>query len=166
SPPSDSRSRESRLRHSQARRKACRADRWNSNSYDSAAKPCQCIHHGRNCPRRRTDGRAIPGSPLAAMLTREQAIAEFDFERGLLLPDRLTTKSHSRYLEYAERMLDVYRRGAGRTRRDLHRAVAGVFVEEFDCPQKRIDAFCKLLDEASEFERDRRGQAAGLRREV
>jgi predicted nuclease of restriction endonuclease-like RecB superfamily len=100
------------------------------------------------------------------MLTRELAIAEFDFERGLSLPDRLTTKSHSSYLEYAGRMLDVYRRGAGRTRRDLHRAVAGVFVEEYDCPQKRIDAFCKLLDDASEFERDRRGQAARLRREV
>jgi predicted nuclease of restriction endonuclease-like RecB superfamily len=100
------------------------------------------------------------------MLTREQAIAEYDLSRGLIIPDRLSVKSHARYVEYAERMLDVYRRGAGITRRELHRRVADVFAEEDDCPQKRIDAFCKLLDDAGEFERDRRGHAAALRREV
>lgn len=100
------------------------------------------------------------------MLTRELAIAEYDFSRGLILPDRLTMKSHGRYLAYADAMLDVYRRGAGRTRRELHRAVADVFAGEDDCPQKRIDAFCKLLDDAGEYERDRRGEAAALRRQV
>ncbi len=100
------------------------------------------------------------------MLTREHAIAEYDFTRGRIIPDRLTVKSHGRYLVYAERMLEVYHRGMGRTRRDLHRDVADVFSAEDDCPQRRIDAFCKLLDDAGEFERDRRGQAAGLRKQV
>jgi len=63
-------------------------------------------------------------------------------------------------------MLDVYRGGTDRTRRDLHRFVRAVFDEEPDCPQRRIDAFCKLLDDASKFQRDRRGQAAELRRRV
>src|SRR5258708_1217196 len=100
------------------------------------------------------------------MLTRELAIAEYDFARGLVIPDRLTSKTHGRYLEYAEKLLGIYRQGAGLTRRALHRAVADVFAEEEDCPQKRIDAFCKLLDDASEYERDRRSQAAELRRQV
>jgi predicted nuclease of restriction endonuclease-like RecB superfamily len=100
------------------------------------------------------------------MLTREQAIAEFDFARGAIVPDRLTMKSHARYIGYADRMLEVYRRGVGLSRRELHRKVADVFAGEDNCPQRRIDAFCKLLDDAGEFERDRRGEAAALRREV
>ena len=100
------------------------------------------------------------------MLTREQAIAEYDFARNIVIPDRLTTANHGRYLGYAERMLACYRKGAGSTRRDLHRAVNDVFADEPDCPQRRIDAFCKLLDDVCIYERDRRGQAAKLRREV
>lgn len=100
------------------------------------------------------------------MLTRELAIAQYDFTRGLVVPDRLTMKSHGRYVEHAERVLEIYRRGAGQTRRELHRAVCDVFAGEDDCPQKRIDAFCKLLDDAGEFERDRRGEAAALRKQV
>jgi predicted nuclease of restriction endonuclease-like RecB superfamily len=100
------------------------------------------------------------------VLTREQAIVEYDFSRGVVIPDRLTMKTHGRYLGYAGQMLEVYRRGAGRTRRDLHRAVADVVAEEEDCPQRRIAALCKLLDDASEFERDRRGRAAELRKQV
>jgi uncharacterized protein len=69
-------------------------------------------------------------------------------------------------LEYAERMLAIYRDGAGRTRRDLHRSVARVFQHEPDCPARRIAAFCKLLDDASIYHRDRRGRAAELRRRV
>ena len=100
------------------------------------------------------------------MLTRELAIAEYDFAAGRIVPDRLTTKTHRRYVDYAERMLNLYGHGAGRTRRDLHSAVGAIFAGESDCPQRRIDAFCKLLDDASEFERDRRGQAASLRMAV
>jgi predicted nuclease of restriction endonuclease-like RecB superfamily len=100
------------------------------------------------------------------VLTREQAINEIDFARGSVVPDRLTTAAHGRYLNYAERMVAIYRQGTGRTRRDLHRAVDDVFADQSDCPQRRIDAFCKLLDDAGVFERDRRGRAAILRRDV
>lgn len=100
------------------------------------------------------------------MLTRELALAEYDFAAARMLPDRLTSGRHGRYREYAERMLAVYRDGAGATRGELHRSVAAVFADEPDCPQKRIDAFCKLLDEAAVYERDRRRGAAELRRTV
>ena len=98
------------------------------------------------------------------MLTREHAIAEYD--GGRVVPDRLDQHRHARYADYAERMLSVYRRGAGRTRRDLHRDVRAVFAEEPDCPTRRIEAFCKLLDDASVYQRDRRGAAAALRQTV
>jgi len=98
------------------------------------------------------------------MLTRELAIA--DFESGRVLPDRLTRRQHARYEDYAGRMLLIYQNGVGRTRRDLHRSVHAVFVDEPDCPLRRIDAFCKLLDEAGRFNRDNRGKAAELRRQV
>ena len=83
------------------------------------------------------------------MLTREHAIAEYDFARGRLVPDRLTRRKHEHYQTYARRMLKVYETGIGETRRDLHRSVQGIFAHEEDCPTRRIDAFCKLLDDAS-----------------
>ena len=98
------------------------------------------------------------------MLTRELAIADFD--RGRILPDRLTRQAHRQYLDYAERMLRVYRTGTGRTRRELHRAVWQILAEEEDCPTRRIGAFCKLLDDASSYQRDTKGRAADLRRKV
>jgi predicted nuclease of restriction endonuclease-like RecB superfamily len=98
------------------------------------------------------------------VLTREHAIAEY--RAGQIAPDRLTQKAHQQYLGYAERMLRVYGFGIGRTRRELHRAVAGILSTEEDCPTRRIEAFCKLLDDASAFRRDNRGKAAALRREV
>ena len=66
------------------------------------------------------------------MLTSEQAIVTF--ERGRALPDRLTRGRHGHYLELAGKLLTVYRSGVGRTRRDLHRSVEGVFAKEPDCP--------------------------------
>jgi predicted nuclease of restriction endonuclease-like RecB superfamily len=98
------------------------------------------------------------------MLTRELAIA--DYEQGHIRPDRLTRRSHAPYAGYAEQMLQVYRHGGGRTRRELHRAVHAVFAGETDCPLRRIDAFCKLLDDVSTFAHGRRGLAATLRRYV
>jgi predicted nuclease of restriction endonuclease-like RecB superfamily len=98
------------------------------------------------------------------MLTKELAIAGYD--NGRLLPDRLTRQGHRQYTAYAERMLEVYRTGLGRTRRELHTTVHGVFAEETDCPLRRIEAFCKLLDDASTFAQGRRGAAAALRRNV
>lgn len=98
------------------------------------------------------------------MLTREHTIAEY--EGGRVLPDRLERRRHARYLGFAERMLTVYRRGMGRTRVELHRAVREVFADETDCPLRRIEAFCKLLDDAADFDHDRRGESAALRRRV
>jgi predicted nuclease of restriction endonuclease-like RecB superfamily len=98
------------------------------------------------------------------VLTREHAIAAY--EAGQVHPDRLTRQSHRHYLDYAERMLHVYRTGIGRTRRELHRAAAAVFAGEDECPQRRIEAFSKLLDDVATYRQDRRGRAAALRREV
>lgn len=98
------------------------------------------------------------------MLTKELAIAEC--ERGMLIPDRLTTVRHARYPRYAEQMLLVYRTGLGRTRQELHRDIHALFAAEIDCPPRRIDAFCKLLDDASTFDQDAAGQAAALRRQL
>jgi predicted nuclease of restriction endonuclease-like RecB superfamily len=100
------------------------------------------------------------------VLTREHAIAEYDFERRRVLPDRLTRSVHHQYLECAEQMLRAYRAGIGRTRRELHQAVWGILANEPDCPPRRIEALAKLLDDRSTFQRDRRGRAAALRREV
>ena len=98
------------------------------------------------------------------MLTSEHTIVKY--EAGRAIPDRLTQAAHRHYLEYAERMLEVYRRGVGRQRRQLHRAVEQVLEQEPDCPIRRIQAFCKLLDDASTYRTDRRGQAAKLRLRV
>ncbi len=100
------------------------------------------------------------------MLTRDLAITEYDFAHGRIFPDRLTRTAHRQYLGFAEQMLAIYRNGTGQTRRDLHRAIGRVLAEEEDCPTRRIGAFCKLLDDVSKYDRDRRGQAAELRRKV
>lgn len=98
------------------------------------------------------------------MLTSEHAIVVY--EGGRAIPDRLTRKRHAHYVAYAERMLAVYRHGIGAARRDLHRAVETILAEEPDCPVRRIQAFARLLDDASAYERDPRGEAARLRLRV
>jgi len=98
------------------------------------------------------------------MLTSEHAIVEFD--RGRAIPDRLVTGKHRHYPQYAQRVLAIYRNGIGRQRRELHRQVEAVFAEESDCPIRRIQAFCKLLDDKSGYQSDPRGQAAQLRLKV
>lgn len=98
------------------------------------------------------------------MLTSEQSIVEY--RDGRAVPDRLTQAAHRHYLDYAERMLAVYRDGPGRQRRSLHKQVEAIFAEEPDCPVRRIQAFCKLLDDASVFRTDLAGKAAKLRLEV
>ena len=98
------------------------------------------------------------------MLTRELAIASF--ENGELVPDRLNRKSDAAYLGFAEAMLDIYRTGIGRTRRSLHQAVHREFDKELDCPGRRIQAFCKLLDDAAEYSKGDRQKIVQLRRSV
>jgi len=98
------------------------------------------------------------------MLTSEQSIVEF--KAGRAIPDRLTQNAHRHYLNYAEKMLSVYRNGIGRQRRWLHRQIEAIFADEADCPVRRIQAFCKLLDDSSTFQTDPSGKAAKLRLEV
>lgn len=94
------------------------------------------------------------------VLKSDQSIVAY--ENGRAIPDRLTRARHGHYLEHAWRMLAVYRSGAGLTRRELHRSVRNVLADEPDCDRRRIAAFCKLLDDAGEFDDDG-GEAAALR---
>ncbi len=98
------------------------------------------------------------------MLTSEQSIVEY--RAGRVVPDRLTQNTHRHYIEYAGKMLAVYREGIGHQRRELHRQVEAIFAEEPDCPVRRIEAFCKLLDDASIFQADPSGKAAKLRLDI
>lgn len=95
------------------------------------------------------------------MLTSEQSIVEY--RDGRAVPDRLTQTTHRHYREYAERMLAVYRDGAGRQRRSLHKEIEKIFADEPDCPVRRIQAFCKLLDDAAVYRADPAGEASRLR---
>ena len=98
------------------------------------------------------------------MLTREHAIARI--EDGIVVPDRLIRSKHAHYSALAKSAARVYEEGRGRTRRELHSAIHRVFANELDCPIRRIDSFCKLLDERGTFEMDEKGLASKLRREV
>ena len=98
------------------------------------------------------------------MLTSEHVIVAY--ERGRAYPDRLYRGRHTHYLDYVERALTVYRSGEGRSRRELHRDVEALFADEPDCESRRVRAFCKLLDDLSTYDTDRRGRAANLRLQV
>jgi uncharacterized protein len=98
------------------------------------------------------------------VLTAAQSIVRYD--RGVAIPDRLTRVAHRQYLAYAERMLAVYASGVGRSRRELHQSVGAILAGEPDCDARRVAALCKLLDDAGEFDADRRGEAAALRLRV
>jgi len=98
------------------------------------------------------------------MLTSEQSIVEF--KAGRAIPDRLTQSTHRHYTEYAKKMLYVYHNGTGRQRRRLHRQIESLFADEPDCPIRRIQAFCKLLDDKSNFQADPECKASKLRLQV
>ncbi|MGC4122721.1 MAG: DUF790 family protein [Myxococcales bacterium] len=97
------------------------------------------------------------------MLTGDQSIVRY--EAGRAFPDRLSQREHGHYVGHAERMLALYRSGLGRTRGELHRAVGRLFRDEPECPPRRVESFCKLLDEVSDFHSDPCG-AAELRLRV
>ncbi len=98
------------------------------------------------------------------MLSGEHAIVRY--ENGRAIPDRLTRRRHAHYVEHARRMLAVYASGIGSTRRELHLSVQNLLASEPDCDTRRIASFCRLLDDAGEFDIDRRGKAAALRLRV
>ena len=98
------------------------------------------------------------------MLTKELAIREFVGDQ--IKPDCLTRKAHSHYVDYAKQMLQVYGDGVGKTRHQLHMAIRQILADEPSCPPRRMDAFCKLLDDQSAYDTDHRGKAAALRCKV
>jgi predicted nuclease of restriction endonuclease-like RecB superfamily len=99
------------------------------------------------------------------MLTSDQSIVEF--KAGQAIADRLKQSTHRHYVKYAESMLAIYRNAKGRQRRQLHREIESLFADEPDCPVRRIQAFCKLLDDRSVFRTDPGGgKAAKLRLDV
>jgi len=102
------------------------------------------------------------------LLTADLAIVAYERAGRLLraVPDRLSRERHSHYPDLAERMLAIYRQGAGETRRTLHARVEALFADEEACDPRRIRAFCKLLDDVSVYETDPRGRAAKLRLDV
>ena len=98
------------------------------------------------------------------MLSKELAI--YTCERGRAYPDRLTRAAHACYVPLAERLLTVYRGGRGKTRDQVHQEAESVFRYEPDCPPRRIRAFIRLLDRASEYQTDVDGRAYRLRQRV
>ncbi len=98
------------------------------------------------------------------MLTAAHAIAEF--KDGRVFPDRLTRKTHAHYLDRAANLLDLYRHGPGHSRQDLHSQARALFYNDAGCPLRRIAAFCKLLDDASAFDRTAGRRAPNLRQRV
>ncbi|TWU42742.1 hypothetical protein Poly41_10420 [Novipirellula artificiosorum] len=100
------------------------------------------------------------------MLTKEQSILHFDFQNQRVHPDRLTRKTHAHYLPLAQQMLAAYRQGVGQPRRTLHKSIRLILQNTDDCSTRRIAAFCKLLDDASEYRKDTASKAAKLRERV
>ncbi len=100
------------------------------------------------------------------MLTRAEALIEYDDASGCVVPDRLRRRTHRLYVGYARRLLAIYSSGIGETRRELHRQVENTFAALDDCPRCRIAAFKKLLDDVSEFDGDSGKKAAKLRQQV
>ncbi len=100
------------------------------------------------------------------MLTKQQSLSTTDYQQGLVLPDRLSRRTHAIYESLAERMLLVYQQGTGRRRRELHGDVRQVLEEDPACPLRRMEAFCKLLDDQAVYASAERRSAAALRREV
>ena len=98
------------------------------------------------------------------MLTKEEALSEV--RNGRVFPDRLTQRAHQHYPPLAEHMLALYREGIGRTREELHDEVSALFWGEVECPPRRVRAFCKLLDDESDYEGNEGDAAAKLRMRV
>lgn len=95
------------------------------------------------------------------MLTKEHALVQY--RGGEIFPDRLSQKAHAHYLAYAEQMVEVYRSGLGKMRKELHTQIRKIFENEPDCPPQRIEAFCKLLDEGGEYDLKQGKKSALLR---
>lgn len=98
------------------------------------------------------------------MIRSEQAIVHYDFRTRRVHPDRLLRGRDQAYLPAAQRMIDAYRDGVGRSRQQLHDAIEAALADLPACPPRRAAAFAKLLDDASEYHTGK--ASAGLRRRV
>jgi predicted nuclease of restriction endonuclease-like RecB superfamily len=98
------------------------------------------------------------------MLASEHSIVKYVGAR--VVPDRLTQSAHAGYVEYAKMMLEVYSAGKDKPRHELHASIDGILARVPGCPTRRISAFKRLLDDASEYETDPDGAAASLRLQV
>jgi len=97
------------------------------------------------------------------MIRSEHRLAEHDFRRRVVVPDRLRRVSDAEYLDAARQMLRVYREGIGKQRQTLHREVETCLERLGNCPPRRAAAFCKLLDDLGEYRSD--AKAARMLRE-
>jgi uncharacterized protein len=100
------------------------------------------------------------------MLTSQEALYEVDFAARRIYPDRLNRKTHGQYATIAEKLLNIYRNGIGKSRQQLHREVNEICAPVDGCPLRRIAAFTKLLDDAGQFDTDAGRRAAALREKV
>lgn len=100
------------------------------------------------------------------MLTREHAIAELKFRARKVEPDRLMSGAHRHYVGFAQEMLGIYREAFGRRRRDIHRDIELIFSDDPFYHPRRVESFCKLLDDKSIYERDSDRSCAKLRSSV
>ncbi len=99
------------------------------------------------------------------MLRSEHSIVRYDFQRRRVQPDRLRRGRDDDYLSAAKAILRLYRDGIGRSRQSLHRDVEETLARLPSCPPRRVAAFCKLLDDHSSYQSDKKG-AVALRRKV
>jgi predicted nuclease of restriction endonuclease-like RecB superfamily len=99
------------------------------------------------------------------MIRSEHSIVEYDFQRLIVVADRLHRSADADHVPAAKRMLRIYRDGIGDRREELHGRVEACLGQLAACPPRRIAAFCKLLDDQSQYESKRR-HAADLRRRV
>jgi predicted nuclease of restriction endonuclease-like RecB superfamily len=97
------------------------------------------------------------------MIRSEHCIVTYDFVKREVTPDRLLRGRDAVYLKATQQCLELYRRGVGRVRQELHGEVEDCLGAIAGCPPRRIAAFCKLLDDASEYSRSS-GKAAFRKR--
>lgn len=95
------------------------------------------------------------------MIRSEHAIVHYDFRHMMATADRLRRKRDDVYLSIAEQLIGIYVGGVSKSRQELHQEVTAVMRRVPGCPPRRVNAFCKLLDDASEFGKGR--SAAKLR---
>lgn len=99
------------------------------------------------------------------MIRSEHSIVEYDFHRFTVMPDRLRKVTDAAYVDAADQLLRIYREGIGESRQVLHRRVERLLSQVGQCPPRRMSAFCKLLDDLSQFQSGK-GDAFTLRKKV